>query len=92
MGLEIDNQIKDNLGTFYSIDHHLVVKKQLSPVSISNGLAWEHNDKIMYYIDSPTKKITAFDFDISNGTICKISFILSHLITYQRIIYLINLY
>jgi len=38
-------------------------------IGISNGLAWSSDRKTMYYIDSPTKKVVAFDFDESNGKI-----------------------
>ncbi|XP_011499386.1 PREDICTED: regucalcin-like isoform X3 [Ceratosolen solmsi marchali] len=69
MGKEINSQVTPNRGSLYSIDQHLVPKKHLSPVSISNGIAWNIEYNIMYYIDSPTRKITAFEYDIYNGTI-----------------------
>ncbi|KAL0818970.1 hypothetical protein ABMA28_008262 [Loxostege sticticalis] len=39
----------------------------LRPVSISNGLVWSLNNSVLYYIDSPTQKIEAFDFDSVRG-------------------------
>lgn len=38
-------------------------------VSISNGLAWSPDGTTLYYIDSPTRTIQAFAFDIAKGTI-----------------------
>lgn len=47
------------------------VQKVLSPVDISNGLAWNDIETLMYYIDTPSGRIDVFDFDPDNGTICK---------------------
>ena len=38
-------------------------------VSVSNGLAWAPDGRTMYYIDSPTRIVQAFAFDLENGTI-----------------------
>jgi sugar lactone lactonase YvrE len=56
-------------GSLYLLDTNLSVTKKISRVSISNGMAWSHDHKIFYYIDTPTFSITAFDFDIANGAI-----------------------
>lgn len=34
----------------------------LTDVTISNGLAWSLDNRYMYYIDTPTKKITRYDY------------------------------
>lgn len=56
-------------GSLYCIDTDMNVSKQLSYVTISNGLAWSKDNRTMYYIDTPTKKLTAFDFDLTTGAI-----------------------
>jgi sugar lactone lactonase YvrE len=38
-------------------------------VWISNGLAWTRDEKTMYYIDSPTQKVVAYDYENSTGRI-----------------------
>ena len=38
-------------------------------VSISNGLAWSPDGGTLYYIDSPTRSVQAFAFDLERGTI-----------------------
>lgn len=43
--------------------------QEISPVSISNGLAWTKDQKIFYYIDTPTRQIVAYDFNVDFGTI-----------------------
>ncbi len=42
---------------------------RLDSVSVSNGICWRADGKKMYYIDTPTKKVRAFDYDLSTGNI-----------------------
>ncbi|EPS30595.1 hypothetical protein PDE_05547 [Penicillium oxalicum 114-2] len=56
-------------GTLYRLDPDLSVHEMLSPVTIPNGLGWNAADDTMYFTDSPTSKIFAFDFDAATGTI-----------------------
>jgi len=53
----------------YMIDHHRSVQKRKTAVTISNGLAWSLDGKTMYYIDTPTYEVTAFDFNVDTGEI-----------------------
>jgi sugar lactone lactonase YvrE len=41
----------------------------LQGVTTSNGLAWSADDRTMYYIDSGTQGIDAFDFDAAIGAV-----------------------
>lgn len=43
--------------------------QMLDSITISNGIVWTKNGKTMYYIDTPTKKIMAYDFDLNKSTI-----------------------
>ena len=50
------------------------IQTSLSPawwrgVGNSNGLAWSLDHKTMYYIDTPTRQVFAFDYDKSSGDI-----------------------
>jgi sugar lactone lactonase YvrE len=38
-------------------------------VSISNGLAWSPDGAMLYYIDSPTRQVQAFAFEVGAGTL-----------------------
>ncbi|MDB6167602.1 MAG: hypothetical protein JWM88_466 [Verrucomicrobia bacterium] len=38
-------------------------------VSISNGLAWTPDGGTLYYIDSPTRTVQEFSYDLEHGTI-----------------------
>lgn len=45
------------------------VTNALSPVSISNGLVFNRQETLMYYIDTPTRRVDVFDYNLSKGTI-----------------------
>ncbi|GFG33415.1 hypothetical protein Cfor_10009 [Coptotermes formosanus] len=42
---------------------------KVSPVSISNGLAWNKDNTLMYYIDTATGQVDVFDFNVDEATI-----------------------
>ncbi|KAG5341758.1 RGN protein, partial [Acromyrmex charruanus] len=69
MGNEVNGQIASNLGTLYRVDDDLEPKKKISPVTISNGLAWNIEDDTLYYIDSTPRQVAAYDYNPNNGTI-----------------------
>ncbi|XP_071559184.1 regucalcin isoform X1 [Temnothorax nylanderi] len=69
MANEIDGQIAPNQGTLYRVDDDLKSVKEISPVSISNGLAWNIEDDTFYFIDTPTRMVAAYDYDPNNGKI-----------------------
>jgi len=57
------------VGTLYCMDTDYTVRKMVENVTISNGLAWSLDNKMMYYIDTPTGTVDAFDYDLSTGDI-----------------------
>ena len=59
---------KDPNGSLYSFDGK-VVTKLWSNVTISNGLAWSPDHKTLYYIDTPTHEVKAFDYHLESGTV-----------------------
>jgi sugar lactone lactonase YvrE len=60
---------KTGVGSFYRLDPDGTVTKLFGGTSISNGLAWSADDSTLFYIDSPTGSVDAFDFDASSGTL-----------------------
>ncbi len=67
----MDLNIEAPIGSLYSVERGNV-KKKLSGITISNGIVWTKDHKTMYYIDTPTNVIMAYDYDnqagkISNG-------------------------
>ena len=59
---------KDPTGALYSFDGNSITKL-LSDVTISNGLTWSADGKTFYYIDTPTRQVKAFDYDLDSGAI-----------------------
>lgn len=79
MANEVNGKVASGQGSLYRIDDTLKPVKEVTPVSISNGLAWNIEDNTFYYIDSPTRQIAAYDYDPINGTICKRLYNILHL-------------
>ncbi|XP_069695228.1 regucalcin-like [Periplaneta americana] len=71
MGPDIGSasEFPPEVGSLYSFSKDWNATKHLTKITISNGLAWTEDQKLMYYIDSPTRKIYVFDFDAKNGKI-----------------------
>jgi sugar lactone lactonase YvrE len=64
----MDMNEKDSSGALYSFDGKTIARL-LDGVRISNGLAWSPDHKIFYYIDTPTREVKAFDYDVATGQI-----------------------
>ena len=66
-------EVKRKQGTFYFFrqnpddDKNAIVVPRFDNIDISNGLEWSLDGKIMYYVDTLTHTIEAFDFDPENG-------------------------
>jgi len=58
----------DPAGSLYSFDGRSITKL-LSGITVSNGLTWSPDHKTFYYIDTPTREVRAFDYDIESGVI-----------------------
>jgi sugar lactone lactonase YvrE len=41
----------------------------LDGVSLSNGIGWDAGGRLMYYVDTPTRRIDLFDFDPDSGAL-----------------------
>jgi sugar lactone lactonase YvrE len=56
-------------GALYRLDPDGRVHRMLGEISISNGLDWSADGRLMYYVDTPTGSIDVFDFDCARGEI-----------------------
>jgi sugar lactone lactonase YvrE len=61
--------LKSTEGALYRIDPDGTVTPMLEQVTVSNGLDWSPDGSTLYYIDSVTLSVDAFDFDTARGTI-----------------------
>lgn len=53
----------------YCLDTDLTVTRKFGPVTNSNGIVWSRDGRTMFYIDTPSKRVRAFDFDAASGGI-----------------------
>lgn len=58
----------EGTGSLWVTDSKLT-RVLLDGVTISNGLAWDSSGETLFYIDTPTQQIAAFDYDQTNGAI-----------------------
>jgi sugar lactone lactonase YvrE len=63
------NLKKQPTAALYCLHADLRVEKKFSPVTNSNGIIWSRDGGTMFYIDTPSKKIRAFDFDTATSAI-----------------------
>lgn len=58
-----------NAGSLYMLDINHQVSIKIKEVSCSNGLAWSADNKKFYFIDTPSREVTVYDYDIGQGNI-----------------------
>jgi len=54
-------------GSLYRLDPDRSVTLVLEGVTISNGLEWSPDGALAYYVDTPTREISVFDYDSAGG-------------------------
>ncbi len=62
-------QEEEGAGTLYRVDPDGTVTPMIRDVSISNGIVWTSDHRSMYYIDTPTDQVKAYDFNLATGAI-----------------------
>jgi len=65
----MDHAEKENTGSLYSLSPNGTLKTLIAGVGISNGLTWSPDHKTFYFIDTPTRKVMAYDYDLHSGEI-----------------------
>ena len=59
----------DTRGDLYSLEPDLTVTRRRGGIDNTNGMDWSPDGRTMYYIDSLTRQVTAFDYDQASGDI-----------------------
>ncbi|KAL8633212.1 hypothetical protein Q9189_001112 [Teloschistes chrysophthalmus] len=58
-----------NEGVLFRLDPDLSLHRMVEGATIPNGMGWSADDKKMYFIDTPTRNIFVYDFDLTSGSI-----------------------
>jgi len=67
--LALDEDHGAGKGSLYCLDINHHVELKIPGIWISNGLAWSGDERTMYFIDSPTQKVVAYDYQRATGEI-----------------------
>jgi len=59
----MDVEEKEPIGALYVVEAGFKIRKALEGVTISNGIGWSLDYNEMYYVDSPTRKVSVFRYD-----------------------------
>jgi len=59
----------EHTAALYRLDPDLTLHTMQTGVTTSNGLAWSLDKKILYYIDTDTRKVVAYNYDQDEGSI-----------------------
>ena len=65
----MDHREQETSGALYSLSPAGKFKRLLKMVRISNGLAWSPDGGTLYFADTPTRQILAFDYHLETGRI-----------------------
>ena len=65
----VSSEADSGAGALYRLDPDYTVTKILEGVTMSNGLAWSPGEDVMYFIDTATQRVDAFDFESVSGRI-----------------------
>jgi sugar lactone lactonase YvrE len=59
------------VGALLAVESDGTVRRLLDGLSIPNGMAWTADGGTFYFIDTPERRIDAWDYDLSIGTIAR---------------------
>lgn len=63
----MDKSYVKEQGSLYCLDTNRKVEKKLSKIGLSNGMAWSPDNKFMYHIDTLSKKVSCFNYNLVTG-------------------------
>ena len=73
----MDNAEVEASGSLYSLSSNGIVQTLLSGTRISNGLTWSPDYQTFYFIDTPTRTVVAYDYDLESGGIANPRLVIS---------------
>ena len=67
----MDDTEVEPTGSLYSLASDGSVETLLTGRRIPNGLAWSADYRTFYFIDTPTRTVMAYDYDLATGAIAR---------------------
>jgi sugar lactone lactonase YvrE len=61
--------VRPKQGSLFCLAQDLTARRVLANVTISNGLAWSRDTRTLYFIDSATQSVWAFDYEVNTGNL-----------------------
>jgi sugar lactone lactonase YvrE len=65
----LDRDEREPKGALYCLEVDGTIRKVLDGITVSNGIGFSPDQRTFYYIDSPTHRVVAFDYDLDHGTL-----------------------
>lgn len=65
----MNKRLESASGRLYRVDSDLTCRRVADGIWIPNSLAWSPDDSVMYFADSHTRALWAYDFDLADGSI-----------------------
>lgn len=65
----MSDELEKEKGSLYCLNPDLTIQRKHTGISISNGLAWNEAADTLYFIDTLTHLLTAFDYNAETGHI-----------------------
>jgi sugar lactone lactonase YvrE len=62
-------ETKPGTGALYRLHPDGELSEVLDGISVSNGIGWSPGSDRLYYVDSATRRIDEFDFDLESGAL-----------------------
>jgi sugar lactone lactonase YvrE len=59
--------VTPGVASLYRLDPDYRVTRVVADITLSNGMDWAADNQRMYYIDSMSQRVDAFDFDLEHG-------------------------
>jgi sugar lactone lactonase YvrE len=56
-------------GSLYSLSAGWRLHRHLTGCTISNGLGWSPDNRVCYFVDTATRRVDSFPFDLTSGTL-----------------------
>ncbi|QXG75584.1 SMP-30/gluconolactonase/LRE family protein [Modestobacter sp. L9-4] len=56
-------------GALFSLGGDGALRTVIADAAISNGLDWSPDGRRCYYVDSPTRRVDVFDYDVADGSL-----------------------